>query len=71
MKVRMLVDIGGYRNFVLWPRAGGVIDVPADEAADLVEQGNAAFVIEDEVAVAPSAPERAVRKPANRRKTTR
>jgi hypothetical protein len=36
MKVKMRRHITGYRNGVEWPLAGGVIDVPEDEARSLI-----------------------------------
>ena len=39
MKVRMLTTISGTRNGVDWPKAGGTIDVPDNEAADLIGTG--------------------------------
>ena len=38
-KVEMLVLISGTRNGVDWPGVGEPIDVPAQEAADLVANG--------------------------------
>ncbi len=35
----MKVRIEGTRNGVRWPAAGGVVDLPDGEAADLVSQG--------------------------------
>lgn len=34
--VRMLVQLSGTRDGVEWPAAGGLLECPADEAADLV-----------------------------------
>jgi hypothetical protein len=42
MKLKMLVTIYGLRNGSEWPARGGVIDVPADEAANLIANGLAA-----------------------------
>lgn len=41
MRVQMNTKIGGFRDGVEWPAAGGVIDVPAHEAADLIANGYA------------------------------
>lgn len=53
-KVRMVARISGVRNGVDWPERGGVIDVPADEAADLIRAGLAVEAdVAPEKAVAP------------------
>ncbi len=39
MKVRMRVMVTGTRDGVEWPQPGGILDVPADEAASLVRAG--------------------------------
>jgi hypothetical protein len=44
MFVRMLFEIQGTRNGKPWPRRGGLIELPADEAKRLVEQGLAAHI---------------------------
>lgn len=44
MKVRMNVSITGTRNGVDWPKAGGVIDIPANEAVDMLNAGLAVAV---------------------------
>jgi hypothetical protein len=36
MKVQMIAQISGTRNGEDWPRSGGFIDLPDDEAAQLV-----------------------------------
>ena len=46
MKVRMKTQITGTRNGVRWPAAGGEVDLPAGEAADLCAQGLAEPVVE-------------------------
>ncbi|GAA1787926.1 hypothetical protein GCM10009748_23080 [Agromyces lapidis] len=38
-KVEMVVLISGTRNGVDWPAVGGFIDVPAQEAAELIANG--------------------------------
>jgi len=38
-KVEMVVLISGTRDGVDWPAVGGLIDVPAQEAAELVANG--------------------------------
>lgn len=42
MKVKMLFQISGTRNGVDWPAPGETVDLPDDEAAELVAQGQAA-----------------------------
>ncbi|TFD74731.1 hypothetical protein [Cryobacterium fucosi] len=44
MKIRMLAKISGTRDLVDWPDVGGTINVPADEAQSLIENGLAAEV---------------------------
>jgi hypothetical protein len=39
MQVRMLQPISGTRNDQPWPAPGEVIDLPDDEASDLVRSG--------------------------------
>ena len=57
----MLVDVSGTRDGVAWPKRGGEIDLPADEAQAMASQGQA------EIVAAPEKPERAVaRKPETR-----
>lgn len=59
--VRMLITVSGTRNGREWPRAGGTIDLPDHEAADLVRARLAELVaVPVETAEAPPAPERAV-----------
>jgi len=48
LRVRMKIHITGYRDGVEWPAKGGVIDVPAGEAEDLVAQGYAEHVAGDD-----------------------
>ena len=38
-KVVMVVQISGTRDGVDWPAPGGVLEVPADEAANLISNG--------------------------------
>ena len=38
-KVKMLIKISGERNGSEWPEIGGTIDVPKDEAANLIMNG--------------------------------
>jgi hypothetical protein len=47
MRVRMTTNIGGFRNSEPWPRKGEITDLPAHEAADLIEVGYAVPVEED------------------------
>lgn len=64
--VRMIVSITGTRNGDDWPLAGGTIDLPEAEAADLVNAGLAvrAESAMVEKAVAPAAETAAPRKRA-------
>lgn len=39
MKVRMKHKISGTRNGVEWPNAGVVVNVPDDEAENLIKHG--------------------------------
>jgi hypothetical protein len=41
MKVRLIYKIEGARNGEEWPGIGGVIDVPASEAINLISHGYA------------------------------
>ena len=41
MRVRMRVDVSGTRNGAPWPRRGGEIDLPDNEAAQLCAAGMA------------------------------
>jgi hypothetical protein len=41
MKVRMKVDVSGGRNGVAWPRRGGTVDLPKDEALQMCRNGMA------------------------------
>lgn len=55
-KVEITARISGTRDGVEWPGIGGVVDVPEDEAADLVRLGLAKPVAKAaERAVAPKA----------------
>lgn len=55
MKVKMLVSISGTRNGDDWPPAGGEIDLPDNEAIDLLNARLAAPVeVAVETADAPS-----------------
>ena len=38
MRVRMLITISGTRNGEAWPTQGNTIDLPGDEALELIEQ---------------------------------
>jgi hypothetical protein len=61
MQVRMLVDISGTRNGQPWPRIGGTIELPDDEAAGYVAAGLAeiAGTVEQASDPAPARAERA------------
>jgi len=48
MLVRMLGQISGLRCGKEWPAPGDTIDVPEDEALQLVGQGNAVLADEDD-----------------------
>lgn len=39
MFIRMLFEITGLRNNKPWPKRGGLIDLPASEAKNLIAQG--------------------------------
>lgn len=39
MRVKMKIKIGGTRNGVEWPEAGGEIDLPDEEAAGYCKRG--------------------------------
>lgn len=39
MKVRMKVDVSGGRDGVAWPRRGGTVDLPKDEALQMCQSG--------------------------------
>lgn len=41
MLVQMKTQIGGYRNGEAWPAPGGLVDLPAHEAADMIANGYA------------------------------
>ena len=43
-KVKMLIKMSGTRNGDDWPEIGGTLDVPKDEAANLVANGYAEAV---------------------------
>lgn len=49
MRVEMKIHITGSRNGQLWPDIGGIIDLPEQEAAELIANGYA-----EEVTDAPS-----------------
>ncbi|MFD9225347.1 hypothetical protein ACFWDI_36305 [Streptomyces sp. NPDC060064] len=72
MRVRMKASLSGTRDGVDWPKAGGSIELPDDEAEHLVAAGLAVTDVAEEVlpaeenAAAPADEEKAV--PA--RKTT-
>jgi hypothetical protein len=64
VKVRMKFQITGTRNGLRWPEAGGVVDLPASEANDLLGLGYADRVA-DEPEVAK--PAKAVARKAEKR----
>ena len=45
VRVQMLVAISGTRNGEKWPDVGGVISLPADEAAGYIANGYAAAAV--------------------------
>lgn len=65
-KVEMIVRISGSRNGESWPEPGEVLDVPAEEAADLIGNG---FARVPEAVSVKSEPEKATsrKKPETRR----
>lgn len=73
-RVVMAIQITGTRNGADWPAAGNVIEVPAEEAADLIRHHLAIPEPPEEVAIVPEAtPEQAIvpkapRKPARKAK---
>jgi hypothetical protein len=44
MFVKMLFEITGLRNNKPWPKRGGLIDLPASEAKNLIAQGLATHI---------------------------
>jgi hypothetical protein len=46
MKVRMLEQITGTRNGVEWPAIGETVDLPTEEATQLIDSGRAEPVAE-------------------------
>jgi len=44
MFIRMLFEITGTRNGQPWPKRGGLIDLPNDEAKNLIAQGLAVHI---------------------------
>ena len=70
MQVKMQTQISGTRNGQDWPAKGEIIDLPDDEAKDLIAGGLAEAVDEtepetpaiDETATAPRPPETATRR---------
>lgn len=58
MKVQIRGDISGTRNGVVWPKRGSVVDLPDDEAENLIIAGLAVEVAPDpEPAPEPVKPE--------------
>lgn len=60
MRIKMKIRIAGSRNGVRWPEAGGEVDLPDNEAADLCAAGLA-----EPIAVPPA--EQAEKRPAAKR----
>lgn len=60
MRVKLTAQLTGTRDGVDWPAKGEELDVPDDEAADLIHAGIAEPVVEDktEKATAPKAEQR-------------
>jgi len=50
-KIKLKVQMSGTRNGEDWPAPGSVVDLPAEESAQLVSQGCAAELEEDEPAI--------------------
>jgi len=65
VKVQMVVQISGTRDGADWPAPGGILEVPAEEAADLIAHGFAKVI---EAKATPVEPEKATarRKPETR-----
>lgn len=67
MKVRLIVELSGARNGQPWPGRGEVVDLPADEAQELVVSRIAEPVAEEPqpetATVADASEKRAPRKP--------
>lgn len=69
MRVRMKVSVSGTRDGESWPAKGGTIDLPEDEAKNLIAIGVAAEGGDEENAAAPADEETAVPdKPSTSRK---
>lgn len=51
MKVRMTARVSGTRDGAVWPDAGEMIDVPAEEAAQLISSRLAIAVTPETAAV--------------------
>lgn len=68
MKVEMKLKIAGSRNGVRWPEVGGVVDLPENEARDLIDQGLAKpLAVTQKAAEAVKKVERAVAKKPEKR----
>lgn len=69
MKVRMIARISGLRDGEPWPEPGELADVPADEAASLIECKLAELPepVAPEAAVAPKAETATTPKPRSRK----
>lgn len=48
MKIRMLVDMSGTRNGRRWPGRGASVEIPAAEAARLIDSGLAEEISDTE-----------------------
>lgn len=57
MQVRMLTQVSGTRNGELWPAPGDTIDLPDDEANDLIATGSAAVAADFPVLESPPWPD--------------
>lgn len=75
MRVRMRATLSGTRDGVDWPKRGGTVDLPADEAAHLIAAGLAepdgGAEPAEEHATAPDTAAKAVPKPAGRKPSAR
>lgn len=71
MKVRMRITISGSRDGEAWPKVGEVVDLPDDEAVEMLQKGHAAPLEdgdEPETATARKATTRPAKKAASSRR---
>lgn len=67
--VRMTVPLSGTRNGVDWPPVGGTLEVPAEEAAQLIGTRLAVAVEEVEAATVAPTESAAMKRPQPRKRT--